>query len=50
VVKEIYEYSHGIAHKINKLCTVCEMHAAQPQTKIIDDDTVKQIIEEEFDW
>jgi type II secretory pathway predicted ATPase ExeA len=49
-VTEIYEYSHGIARKINKLCTACLMHAAQHQTKIIDDHMVRLIIEEEFDW
>lgn len=49
-VNEIYEYSHGVARKINKVCTACLMHAAQRQTKLIDDHIVRYIVEEEFSW
>lgn len=49
-VGEIYDYSHGVARKINKLCTACLMHAAQKQTKLVDDYTVRLIIEEELSW
>ena len=49
-VNEIYKYSHGVARKINKLCTACLLHAAQIQKKIIDDHMVILIIEEEFNW
>lgn len=46
----IYEFSHGVARKINKLGIACLMHAAQLQKRIIDDHMVRLIIEEEFDW
>lgn len=49
-VNVIYEYSHGVARKINKLCTASLMHAAQRQTKLIDDHMVRTIVEEEFNW
>ena len=49
-INEIYRYSHGVARKINKLCTACLLHAAQIQKKIIDDHMVRLIIEEEFNW
>ncbi len=49
-VNDIYKYSHGVARKINKLCTACLLHAAQVQKKIIDDHTIRLIIEEEFNW
>ncbi len=49
-VNEIYEYSHGIARMINRVCTACLMHGAQIQKKIIDDHMVRLIVEEEFNW
>ena len=49
-VGAIYEYSKGVARKINKVGTACLMHAAQRQTKLIDDHVVRMIIEDEFDW
>lgn len=49
-VSEIYEYSHGVARKINKVCTASLMHAAQRQIKLIDDHMVRLIVEEEFNW
>ena len=49
-VNAIYEYTHGIARKINKVCISCLMHAFQKQTKLIDDHMVRFILEEEFDW
>lgn len=49
-INEIYEYAHGVARKINKVCTASLMHAAQRQAKLIDDHMVRIIIEEEFRW
>ena len=49
-VNEIYEYAHGVARKINKVCTASLMHAAQRQVKLIDDHMIRLIIEEEFSW
>jgi general secretion pathway protein A len=49
-INAIYEFSHGVARKINKLCTACLIHAAQLQKKIVDDHMIRLIIEEEFDW
>ncbi len=49
-VNEIYEFSHGVARKINKVCTACLMHAAQRQTKLTDDHMVRLIVEEELNW
>lgn len=49
-IGEIYDYSHGVARKINKVCIACLMHAAQRQTKLIDDHVVRLIIEDEFNW
>lgn len=48
-ISKIYEFSNGVARKINKLSTACLLHAAQQQKKIIDDHMVRIIIEEEFD-
>jgi len=49
-IKEIHEYSHGTARKINRVCTACLLHGAQIQKKIIDDHMVRLIVEEEFSW
>lgn len=49
-INKIYEFSHGVARMINKLCRACLMHAAQIQKKIIDDHMVSLIIDEEFNW
>lgn len=49
-INKIYEFSHGVARMIKKICTACLMHAAQIQKKIIDDHMINSIIEEEFDW
>lgn len=49
-VNEVYQYSCGVARKINKVCTASLMHAAQRQIKLIDDHTVRLIVEEEFSW
>jgi len=49
-IDAMYEFSHGVARKINKLAVACLMHAAQLQKRIVDDHMVRLIIEEEFDW
>lgn len=46
----IYEYSGGVARKINNLCTSCLIHGATSQKRIIDDHMVRYIIENEFEW
>ena len=49
-VGAIYEFSAGVARKINKVCTACMIHASQRQIRLIDDHIVRFIIEEEFTW
>lgn len=49
-IDEIYEYSHGVPRKINRVCISSLLHGAQVQKKIIDDYMVRLIVEEELNW
>jgi hypothetical protein len=44
----IYEYSGGIARKINNVCLACLLSASASQKRLIDDHMVRIVIENEF--
>lgn len=44
----IYEYSGGIARKINNVCLACLLSASAGQKRLIDDHMVRVVIENEF--
>lgn len=44
----IYEYSGGIARKVNNVCQASLLHAALGQKRLIDDHMIKVVIENEF--
>jgi len=44
----IYEFTGGIARRINNLCTGCMLHACSKSKNLIDDHTVRVVFENEF--
>jgi len=46
----IFAFSDGLPRKINSVASLCLMHAAQTDKRIIDDHMVKLIIEAELSW
>jgi len=49
-VAVIFDYSAGLPRKINRLASLCLMHAAQTNKKIVDDHMVSLIIDGELSW
>ena len=49
-VKAIFEYSGGLARKINKVCTLALMAAAQQNTRSIDEALISFVIDQELEW
>jgi len=49
-IKAVFDYSGGYARKINKLCTLSLMTAAQQNLRSIDEALVFFVIEQELDW
>ena len=49
-ISAIFDYSSGLPRKINRLASLCLMHAAQINKRIIDDHMVALIIEGELSW
>ena len=49
-VTAIFAFSDGLPRKINSVASLCLMHAAQTNKRIIDDHMVKLIIEAELSW
>jgi len=49
-VTAIFDFSAGLPRKINRLATMCLMHAAQTSKRIIDDHMVSLIIDGELSW
>ena len=47
-LNEIFQFSSGAARLINKACTHCLMYGAQNGCRIIDDHTVKRVIQGEL--
>jgi general secretion pathway protein A len=47
-VEVIYDYTQGIARKINNLCLACLMAAFAGRKRFVDDHMVRVIIEQEF--
>jgi len=47
-VNSIYEFSGGLARKINRIATVCMLYASKIQKNIIDEQIVALMIESEF--
>jgi len=49
-VKAIYDFSTGLPRKINRLATLCLLHATQVKKRFIDDHMVSLIIDCELTW
>jgi type II secretory pathway predicted ATPase ExeA len=49
-VQKIFSYANGIPRKINKVCYLCLMAAAQRQTHVIEDSLVTHVIDQELTW
>jgi type II secretory pathway predicted ATPase ExeA len=45
----VYDFSGGIARKINNLCLACLLAAASENKRLVDDHLVKVVIENEFE-
>lgn len=46
----IYEFSSGVARKVNNVCVSSLLHAAGLKKRLIDDHMVRTVIESEFEW
>ena len=49
-VSAIFDFSGGLPRKINRLASLCLMHAAQVNKRIVDDHMVALIIDGELSW
>jgi len=49
-ITAIYDYSDGLPRKINRLASLCLMHAAQTGKRFVDDHMVQLIIDGELSW
>ena len=49
-INAIFEYSSGSARKINKLCSLALMTAAQQSTRIIEASLINFVIDQELTW
>jgi len=49
-VTAIFDFSGGLPRKINRLASLCLMHAAQSNKRFIDDHMVSLIIDGELSW
>lgn len=49
-VSAIFDFSNGLPRKINRVASLCLMHAAQTSKRIIDDHMVALIIDGELSW
>jgi len=49
-VSAVYAYSGGLARKINKVCTLSLMYAAQQSSRSIDENLISFVIEQELSW
>ena len=49
-VSAIFEYSTGLPRKINRVASLCLMHAAQTGKRLIDDHMVALLIDGELSW
>lgn len=49
-VNAVFNYSDGLPRKINRLASLCLMHAAQVDKRYVDDHMVSAIIEAELTW
>jgi len=49
-VSAIFDYSAGLPRKINRVASLCLMHAAQTNKRLIDDHMVALLIDGELSW
>lgn len=49
-IHKVFSYANGIPRKINKVCYLSLMAAAQRQTRIIEDSLVAYVIDQELTW
>jgi len=49
-ITKIFDFSTGLPRKINRLASLCLMHAAQTGKRIVDDHMVSLIIDCELSW
>ena len=49
-ISAIFDYSAGLPRKINRVASICLMHAAQTNKRLIDDHMVSLLIDGELSW
>lgn len=49
-VDVIYEFSAGVARKVNNVCISSLLHSSGLKKRLIDDHMVRTVIESEFEW
>jgi type II secretory pathway predicted ATPase ExeA len=49
-IAAIYDYSGGLPRKINRIASICLMHAAQVGKRLVDDHMVALLIDGELSW
>jgi len=49
-ISAIFDYSAGLPRKINRIASICLMHAAQVGKRLIDDHMVSLLIDGELSW
>ena len=49
-IDAIFEFSGGVARRINKVCSLSLLYAAQNATRKIDGTTVEHVVEQELSW
>jgi type II secretory pathway predicted ATPase ExeA len=49
-ISAIYDYSGGLPRKINRVASICLMHAAQVGKRLVDDHMVSLLIDGELSW
>jgi len=49
-ISAIFDYSAGLPRKINRVASICLMHAAQVNKRLVDDHMVSLLIDGELSW
>ena len=49
-ISAIFDFSMGLPRKINRIASLCLMHAAQSNQRLVDDHMVALLIDGELSW
>jgi len=49
-IDAIFKYSSGVARKINKICSLSLLYAAQKAARSIDGGVIEYVVEQELTW